>query len=506
MMQIFPVFDDSHHQLLANFEKNSVNSSGTSPNSPNNVSSPVGPPSNAASPTPHSKTGLSTGDQHTSSTGSLTNQQQAQLQAHRNSIALYSKSISTSAKDQQYFLTLDELHSKDYTYSSKIVIFTTNAIAKLSKEQFLVSCLAITGLTKLAAKNATDIVIDDRIVPARSDKTAGIPNKMLRKRSSFMVAANSLSESSEERLLTEIKLELNKNSWSKLSSFGEVLGANFKRGNDSMSQMQVHQTSHSKLGTSGSKSNLGSDHQHQLHHHGLGSSQSKTNLSASPPLDSKDAAMAAGMAGLHISASPNVDNRRKSLKESPPPNNKSDFQTPVKEHHTSLRDATSPTHVHSHGIAELDNHEKDGMMKRHSQSSSTAPHAHTQDHHSISGQAHQQQLHHDHSHQSLSRVASPSAEVKSNATMPQSPTPPIDNNQSQNRRKPSLTTIKRATSLKLNSEADYLKSKKIAANTVSQLLLDWLETRQDPLFATPVVEKLAKLWRLHGIALWIFVL
>jgi hypothetical protein len=479
MMQIFPVFDDSQHQLLASLDKD------MSVNSPHGNTMPsIGPPSSSTSPTPHSKSGLSSGDHHTSSTGSLTTQQQAQLQAHRNSIALYSKSVATSAKDQQYFLSLDELHSKDYTYSSKIVIFTTNAIGKLSKEQFMVACLAITGLTKLAAKNAADMVLDDRIVVARADKIAGISSKLLRTRSSFVVATNSLSESSEERLLTEIKLDLNKNNWNKLSSFGEVLGANFKRSGDSLSQISKLNTidiSHSKLGTSGgSRSRLlgGIDHGHPQHQ-SMAISQSKTSLTASPPVDAKE--------NSSITASPRVDIHRKSLQPS-----KSGFLTPVKDLNASIDTAISTP-----GQPMLTENSEDGGSHA---SISVFP-IHSQEQHQ---QYHQTQpiLHQNQSQTTLSRISSPMAESRIH-TPAQSPppmhaTPPDSGNNTNSRRKPSLTTIKRATSLKLNSEADYSKSKKIAANTVSQLLLDWLETRQDALFSGKVLERLAGLWKVHG--------
>ena len=483
MMQIFPVLDDAHHQILASFDRSGTNSI-TSSNSANN-SSPVivagnsGPSSGPGSPIPHSKTGITSGDQHTSSTGSLTSQQQAQLQAHRNSMALYSKSIAQSAKDQQYFLTLDELHSKDYTFSSKIVIFTTNAIARLSKEQYLVSCLALTGLTKLATKNASDIMVDERIAAARSDHISTIGNKVLRKRSSFMVATNSLSESSEERLLTEIKLDLNKNNWSKLSSFGEVLGANFKRSADSLSHISKlnMDTSHSKLGPSGgSRSNLALDSLH-THFLVLPNSHSKSNLASSPPMDAQSNFVSMTSAD---GAGRSSGDRHETSLDCPA------SVTPVKDLHIDTA-ASTPAHP--------DIPQRDSEVNTHLQAPYNAP-IHND----------QQQLS-NHSNLSLARLMSPLVATKENSTIPQSPpplyaTPPPDNNHPPYRRKPSLTTIKRATSLKVNSEADYSKSKKIAANTVSQLLLDWLETRQEPLFSGDLVRRLIDVWRAHGMILW----
>jgi hypothetical protein len=56
----------------------------------------------------------------------------------------------------------------------------------------------------------------------------------------------------------------------------------------------------------------------------------------------------------------------------------------------------------------------------------------------------------------------------------------------------------RANSLRMNTEQDYAKSKKMAANLMAQLLLDWLETRADALLSADDVDALQDIWAKFG--------
>lgn len=50
----------------------------------------------------------------------------------------------------------------------------------------------------------------------------------------------------------------------------------------------------------------------------------------------------------------------------------------------------------------------------------------------------------------------------------------------------------------MNTEQDYAKSKKMAANLMAQLLLDWLETRADALLSADDVDALQDIWAKYG--------
>ena len=55
----------------------------------------------------------------------------------------------------------------------------------------------------------------------------------------------------------------------------------------------------------------------------------------------------------------------------------------------------------------------------------------------------------------------------------------------------------RSNSFKENTDADYGKSKRVSANIMSQLLLDWLETRQNCVFDANGVRLLKEIWKRH---------
>jgi hypothetical protein len=66
----------------------------------------------------------------------------------------------------------------------------------------------------------------------------------------------------------------------------------------------------------------------------------------------------------------------------------------------------------------------------------------------------------------------------------------------ENRTRSSRSSMFRSNSLKENnSEEAYSKSKRVSANIMSQLLLDWLETRQNAVFEMAHVDALLVVWK-----------
>jgi hypothetical protein len=141
---------------------------------------------------------------------------------------MHVKSIKTSVQDQQYFLTHAELIGYKFKYMHKLTHYTLTALKRLSHENFITACLAITGLTRLNIKKNLELEGDDNrpISPIFSpgnimQQKSG--RKLVKKKSSFMVATNSLSESAEENIMNEVKIELNSNRWVRLFSLAEIL-------------------------------------------------------------------------------------------------------------------------------------------------------------------------------------------------------------------------------------------------------------------------------------------
>jgi hypothetical protein len=549
-MQIFPLLDEQqipHDVVLDNGHEQQQPQAGSQSVGTAKHAHSYGPAAAAAAAvTPH----VSSLDSHhphhsTSATAAAASagahpqhhpHQQQQQQHHSNGHAtggtlhrtnsvssLYSKSISQSARDQQYFLNMDELHSKDHTYTSKLVLFTTNAIARLVKQQYFpVAALALTGLTKLSAKNTADVAVDSRVQAIRSDQIAGITIPLVRRMSNFIVAANALSVGSEEALLSEIKQDLNRNVWSKLMSYGEVLGANFKKGGDSFGQMsklfsesvlqsQSSVRSPQQLSSPSSTRRLPRDNRdnhsykvsaqvsqsldavqglrdgrdgNSLRRRGSHNSGRRQEDPHSPvPVPVSDSAVATAGTAIDKDGQEAAETTTSVVTEQPAkPVNASDVVD------TSLPSQAQPSPssllTASASVTGL------GGLLRGLSLGSPKHSSHSPGPSFLGSELIQK---------AVSAVKSTlDPEPNHDATTAAVAAAAVQHGSNHRQRKRSVSSIRRMTQLKQNSEVEYSKSKTIAANTVSQLLLDWLETRQDPLFGFSFISKLKDIWKSFG--------
>jgi hypothetical protein len=123
---------------------------------------------------------------------------------------MYTKSILKSISDQQLLLSTDEMEQKQFKWASKVIHYTTTPLIALAAENFNLSTLAITGLTKL--------------VP-RSAQSAHSHNEDAVKVFNFSVDSHSIAECSDEGLMQDIKIEINSNKWEKLVALGDIVSS-----------------------------------------------------------------------------------------------------------------------------------------------------------------------------------------------------------------------------------------------------------------------------------------
>lgn len=123
-------------------------------------------------------------------------------------VSNFMKSISKSVSDQHFLLNAAELQSSRFRWLSKVVIFTVKALKDLAAANFNLSSLAITGLTRLVPKSSE----------LGGEESSGAV---------FDVSINTsaISESSDEALLQDIKVEINSNKWETLIAMTDIVSS-----------------------------------------------------------------------------------------------------------------------------------------------------------------------------------------------------------------------------------------------------------------------------------------
>ena len=129
----------------------------------------------------------------------------------RNKVSAVSKdmkSILKSISDQHFLLNTAELQSSRFRWLSKVVVFTVKALKDLAAVNFNLSSLAITGLTRLVPKSTEQ----------SGEESSGAV---------FDVSINtsSFSESSDEALLQDLKVEINSNKWETLIAMTDIVSS-----------------------------------------------------------------------------------------------------------------------------------------------------------------------------------------------------------------------------------------------------------------------------------------
>jgi hypothetical protein len=145
--------------------------------------------------------------------------------------SLYLKSIQHSLKDQQYMLTPTETTSRKFKWKHKIMYYTILSLRNLCSELIQLVYMGITGLTKLVPKENHS----QRFHLTSQDSS--LSRESLANAPSYMVATNSLHQSLEETLLTDIKLEINMNKWTKLLSVADVAAISLGYGSESVKRL-----------------------------------------------------------------------------------------------------------------------------------------------------------------------------------------------------------------------------------------------------------------------------
>ncbi|RYH31268.1 hypothetical protein EON65_03020 [archaeon] len=448
--------------------------------------------------------------------------------------SMHIKSIKTSVHDQQYFLTHNELISHKYKYIHKLTHYTTTSLRRLSHEHFIIACLAVTGLTRLTIKKNLELEVDDKNRP-----NSGGPGmlmqqksgrKLLKKKSSFMVATNSLSESSEENILNEVKIELNSNRFTRLFSLSEVLNLDINSDVEPVKKpMKPPGSSFLVIRKDLSEGRMSSRED----------DETKPPTLSPPSTPPAKSPMAAKMSARSPSAGQYISPHLPTVEEqsevkSEMPNRAMSFvmrrDEAVEDDEVGkdgdascqMKEVSSPAQQNAHNLsnclslaASSDSQtsktpsEALNMSvivaspslisrsideeKHHSGSSSPVhsgrlPGIDTS--RSNSGKSGLGQLSFSKQHSSNSTNSSGPGHMSRGAS---------DRSSNRSVGMPSLSMSKlRANSLRQISEVELAKSRKMAVNMIAQLLLDWLETRQDPIFNEHVVEKLGAVWKSHA--------
>lgn len=410
------------------------------------------------------------------------------------------KPIATSVEDHRHFFSQTDQGKLQYRYVHKVVYLTSRAISRLSFEQFSVACLAITGLNKLTVKrNSIDGSRDSDAYAARAESVAG-RSQLVRKKSSFMVATNSLSESSEESMLTEIKLELNQNNFQRLASLVDVVSAEFRARGISLSDLgnRILLVSPGHTGELASNS-----HQH-----------------TSVPVRETHR--------QNENPEHNTSNQHQSHEEHtlPAPSSRPQNEHPHRgEHLTTTERNKSAAHLDIHDTEELERYRSHVVTPVKAVSRSRLNLQHSAVENDATGMTpisrvqsntnfHEREkklsitINKERSSSSIvPKISLPSAglllhglstrSINDNSQSNVSGSNTQRSNASVSSNISPMTTL-RANSLRMNTEQDYAKGKKMAANLIAQLLLDWLETRADALFNSDLVDMLQDIWAEHG--------
>lgn len=406
----------------------------------------------------------------------------------RRSVVCHSKAIADTIRDQQYFLSPSDLAHGRFRYLDKLIYFTAQSIAHLSYENYAYACLAITGLNKLSVKSNVDLSLyrrhqNDAHFAAKADYSptgnrASSSSQLVRKRSSFMIASNSLSESTEQSMLSEVKIEINDNKWAKFMSYTDIISAGLRSSGESLSRIAKED-----IDRQGSKTSL--DHVSQSFRIKKGIS----NLTSSQRSLSRQSSAKNNLAIDHMNISHDnslsqVDpsNGLKHRGLSPQGSFKAMLKTNDYPRQLSPKNLDIDAPIHENGSINtappVDANTSSDRDKKSAGGSIALP--------AISlGRGNSTSI-------SFNRQAS--------ALLSGAEQQPIAQESTSKKKtaSPSSMTGMRANSLRMNSESDYAKSKKMAANLTAQLLLDWLETRTDALLPVEFIEKLTECWTEHG--------
>lgn len=306
------------------------------------------------------------------------------------SSSLYLKSIAQSLRDQQYLLSPLETSSKQFLWIQKLVYYTCLALRTLCKDAVPLAHFGITGLNKLVPRENNSHKFTSNISRGNLQMLMSAP--------SYMVATNSMNQGLEETLLTDIKMEINSNKWTRFLSVADVVAISLQLGHESVKRLTKVTSNLDEFGSAsraGSQKNMG-----------FGAASVKLNN-----------------AGAHCTG-------------------------------TSLNN--TPATVGSESL------KHDGASVKVSTPPSTAP----------------------------------APGPLSVALLMSTPTSPPTTAPTSSQRVSRAPSMFRANSLKdTTTEADFSKSKRVSANIMSQLLLDWLETRKDSVLQAADVAALGNIWK-----------
>jgi hypothetical protein len=323
-----------------------------------------------------------------------------------------------------------------------------------------------------------------------------------------MVATNSLSESSEESMLTEIKLELNQNNFQRLASLVDVVSAEFRARGNSLSDLENkfsrHMGNRILLVSPGHTGDLASNsHQH-----------------TSVPVRETHR--------YHENPEHNTSNQHQSYEEHtlPVPSSRPQNEHPHRgEHPTTTERNKFAAHLDIHDTEELERYRSHVVTPVKAVSRSRLNLQHGAVENDATGMTpisrvqsntnfHEREkklsitINKERSSSSIvPKISLPSAgmllhglstrSINDNSQSNVSGSNTQRSNASVSSNMSPMTTL-RANSLRMNTEQDYAKGKKMAANLIAQLLLDWLETRADALFDSDLVDMLQDIWAEHG--------
>ena len=148
---------------------------------------------------------------------------------YSNATSLYLKTLHHSIKDQQYLLTIAEVNNRQFLWTHKLVYYTTASLQCLCREMVQLAYLGITGLNKLVPKENNSHKFTSNISKGNMNFLIGAP--------SYMVATNSMSQKLEETLLTDIKMEINVNKWTRFLAVAEVVSISLQIGHESVKRL-----------------------------------------------------------------------------------------------------------------------------------------------------------------------------------------------------------------------------------------------------------------------------
>jgi hypothetical protein len=140
-------------------------------------------------------------------------------------VSKYMKTIAKSIYDQQLLLSAADLESNTFKWTSKVVHHAVNALQALATDNINLATLALTGLS--------------RLVPTPSPKPlSNEQDAAAVKVFTFSDSFTAISETSDEAIMQDIKIDVNSNKWETFlslvdlvsSSLGERLKSGYRSG------------------------------------------------------------------------------------------------------------------------------------------------------------------------------------------------------------------------------------------------------------------------------------